>query len=366
MRVMIAFFALSITSPAIAQTDLTGIWFGGLSDGRGQVALSPEFVDDMVKVELDFRNWAQDGFGKCIFYGRVDAAGTAELILNTGAGGTRPDCPRSATLQANRASPGSVTATIAGFATIPPTQTFELDEVIRPIDPSEYATMNPNFDILGTTLGQTRAEIEANLIAERGYIHDFERDQPFRTALWTAMDVTYRKGERGATLDQIIVSYSAETADADQMQAQAVIVHRAVEFGGTEQLLGDTLRGALERKYGPSIASANDNARLYDRQGQNIPRRGDTAIFCEPGTRQAVQYQNGRGQGRLDSHCGTSLEVAIRDDFQTGLVRQYYLTLQGVDWLNNDFWDRLAFQRREEFSNFLVAIEGATDEGPEL
>lgn len=86
MRVMIAFFALSITSPAIAQTDLTGIWFGGLSDGRGQVALSPEFVDDMVKVELDFRNWAQDGFGKCIFYGRVDAAGTAELILNTGAG----------------------------------------------------------------------------------------------------------------------------------------------------------------------------------------------------------------------------------------------------------------------------------------
>lgn len=366
MRVMIAALALGIANPAFAQTDLTGIWFGGLSDGRGQVALAPEFIDDMVKVEVDFRNWAQDGFGKCVFYGRVDGAGTGTLILNTGAGGTRPDCPRNATLQANRSSLGSITVTIDGFATIPPTQSFELNEVIRPIDPSEYAMMNPNFDILGVTLGQTRAEIEANLIGGRGYLHDFERDRTFQTALWTAQDVTYRKGEPGETLDQIIVSYAAETADADEMQSQAVIVHRAVEYGGAEQLLGDTLRGALDRKYGPSVDSANDNSRFYDRQGQNIPRRGDSAIFCEPGTRQDVQYQNGRGNGRLASHCGTSLEVAIRDDFQTGLVRSYFLTLWGVDWLNNDFWDRLAFQRREEFTNFLVAVEGATDEGPDL
>lgn len=366
MRVAIALAILSLSSPASAQSDLTGIWFGGLSDGRGQVALSPEFVDDMIKVEVDFRNWAQNGYGKCIFYGRVNDAGTADLILNTGAGGTRPDCPRNTTLQAERTSPGTVTATITGFSTIPPSQSFELNEVIRPIDPSEYAAMNPSFDILGATLGQTRAEIEANLISERGYLHDFKEDQTFQTALWTATDVTYRKGDRSSSLDRIVVSYSAETADADPMQAEAVMVHRAVEFGEGEQLLGDTLRGALDRKYGPSLEGANDNARMYDRQGQNIPRRGDTAIFCEPGTRQVVQYQNSRGQGNLQSHCGTILEVAIRDDFQTGLVRQYYLTLQGVDWLNNDFWDRLAFQRREEFSKFLAAVEGASNEGPEL
>lgn len=365
MRLATALTIMTCTTPAIAQSDLTGIWFGGLSDGRGQVALSPEFVDDMVKVEVDFRNWAQDGFGKCFFYGRVNDAGTAELILNTGAGGTREDCPRSATLQANRTSPGSITATITDFASIPADQVFDLNEVIRPIDVSEYATVNPNFDILGTTLGQTRAEIEANLIDERGYIHDFANDRTFQTALWTATDVTYRKGEQGDLLDRIIVSYSAEAANSDTMQAQAVIVHRAVETGDGENLLGDTLRGALERKYGPSLEGARDNSRMYDRQGQNIPHR-DTAIFCEPGTRQNVQYQNSRGNGSMQSHCGTILEVAIREDFQTGLVRSYYLTLQGVDWLNNDFWDRLAFQRREEFSNFLIAVESATDEGPEL
>ena len=366
MRVAIALATLSLSSPAFAQSDLTGIWFGGLSDGRGQVALSPEFVDDMIKVEVDFRNWAQDGYGKCIFYGRVNDAGTADLILNTGAGGTRPDCPRNTTLQAQRTSPGTVTATIMGFSNIPANQSFELNEVIRPIVPSEYATMNQSFDILGATLGQTRSAIEANLIAERGYLHDFEEDQTFQTALWTATDVTYRKGDRSNSLDRIVVSYSAEVADADPMQAEAVMVHRAVEFGEGEQLLGDTLRGALDRKYGPSLEGANDNARIYDRQGQNIPRRSDTAIFCEPGTRQVVQYQNSRGRGNLQSHCGTILEVAIRDDFQTGLVRQYYLTLKGVDWLNNDFWDRLAFQRREEFSKFLAAVEGASNEGPEL
>lgn len=352
----LALAALS-SGAAIAAPGVDGIWFSGYAKGRGQITLQADFVDNLGKLELEMNYW--DSFPNeygvdCVYYTELSPEGLGTLHLNAGA--SDDFCERSGQVQVSRTSPGTVTASITGLAGVP---VFEMDEVIRPINDDEYATLPANFDILGLKLGQTRTEIEQNLLAERGYTHIFDMDRTAQTAEWTAEIVTYRRGEAQEANDVIKIFYSAVPTGQDPKASYAVMVERTSKLGKDSNLHMDTLRTSLADKYG---APTRDDNRRYGRDGNLVRSHNETSQFCEQGTRQEINFNN----WYYKAHCGSELDVTVRSDRNSGMVTEYVVKMSSVDWMNNDFWVKLGTERAAEFSQFLDRLSQAATSGPEL
>lgn len=340
--------------------DFDGIWFSGYAQGNGQITMQADFVDDLAKFDIEMRRWGQESLsGDCQYYARIGPDSTAKIILNAGA--SADFCAREGDILVTRTSLSGVQVSVVGLPSVPD---FELNEAVRPIVDTEYATLPQNFDILDITLGMTRQEIEASLVGERGYVHLFDQDRTSTTANWQSDIIMYRKGEANEANDIVQIAYSARPNGVPESEAYAVMVHREANLGDESRLHIDTLRNALSEKYGNP--TRNDDRR-YGRDGNLVRSHNETTQFCEQGNRQRIEYRAPFNSPRMfNSHCGSDLNVQIREDRSTGLVTQYRLTISSVDYLNNDFWIKLGTDRAAEFAAFIEAVSNAETAGPEL
>jgi hypothetical protein len=250
---------------------------------------------------------------------------------------------------------------LSGLKEIPD---FTLDEKIRPLSQEERATVPDNFDILGVSLGMTRAEIEENLIEVRGYVINSDYDgYSIEELNWIAEMIVYQRNAANGPRERIFVAYSARHHDASSSQDIAAMVRRSSVLRRGSNLTIDVLRDALTRKYG---APTKGDDRRYGRDGQLIRDHDDLSQFCEPGKRQKVRDFVIDARHSFRSHCGSKLDVQIEFDEATGFVTEYALTLASVDYLNNGHWSKLAIDLAVEAEAFLGAMEGAATSGPEL
>jgi hypothetical protein len=318
------------------------------------------FVGDLARFEIKMRRWVRYGeSASCQYYARLDAEARGELILNSGS--SSDECTRRGGVSVTRHRPDQVVVSLSGLKEIPK---FTLDEKIRPLGEDERATLPENFDILGVSLGMTRAEIEKNLIEGRGFVLNPEYDYlKIEETNWIVQTVIYHRGTANDSVDEITVVYSARRHHESTDKDQGVMVRRRSHLGQMPNLNIDILRGALTRKYG---VPTKGNDRRYGRDGQLVRNHDDRSQFCEPGTRRNMRDLFFDDRRVFSSHCGSELKVKTRFDDATGFVEEYVLTFSSVDYLNNGEWSKRAIDLEVEIEAFLQAIEGAETSGPEL
>jgi hypothetical protein len=347
--------------------EFDGVWFRQYDGPTGKVTLKADLIRDLARFELVLFDWPRHGsLSTCQYYARLDIVSgdyvvnaEAEIILNSGS--SSDDCVQRGRVSLTRDDWDYIKVSLEDLVEIPD---LLLHEMIRPLDDWERAILPDNFDILGVTLGMTREEIEQNLIDERGFVVvSQDSDLRLHRTHWIAEIIIYRQGAKNGPRDEVIVAYSIRHQDDTERQEHAIMVRRESHLGQDSDLTLNVLRLALTRKYGPPTEDEN---RRYGRDGRSVRSGDDPIEFCEPGNRHPVRsYFLGLSQA-LQSHCGSELDVDIKTDRSTGLVREYQLRLISVDYINNHQWTLRAIGIWMEIEAFLEAMEGAATSGPEL
>jgi len=359
---------VALSAGSARASEFNGVWFRLHDGSTGKVTLKVELVVDVARFELELIDWPRYGRrSTCEYYARLhdvvsgEYVASAEAVIILNSGSSSDDCVRRGQVSLTRDSLDHIKVSLEGLEEVPD---LLLHEVDRPLGHWERATLPDNFDILGVSLGMTRAEIEKNLIEGRGFLV-VSQNSNFRLhkTNWIAETVTYRRSAENGPEDEVIVAYSTRYHDEPKEQDHAIVVRREANLRRDSNLTLDVLRQALTRKYGAPTEGDN---RRYGRDGRSVRGGNDPVEFCEPGNRHHVVSYFFDPQQAFQSHCGSELHVDIETDRSTGFVEEYQLTLTSVDYINNNRWMVRARGMWVEIETFLQAMEGAATSGPEL
>lgn len=370
MKVLQVLCICALPTVAVAE-DLEGIWFGGVGNGpqewqnrRASVGIQPYVVDDLVQITLNFDGWKGIGMGQCVYYGRLDSDGAANLLLSEGKSSQAWQAARTreAKVQMQRLAPDRIEAVVEGITGLDPTP-VPLSEALRPLAKSEWPVQPQGADILGISIGMTRTEAEA-VLRGRGY-DEVPRDVPgMRGADWAAAYATYAKprAEGSEARDEVTLSYTTvATEDSDATPALVLSMMRSVVVDQAEPLQPEVIRKALNDKYGPM--KEDNGTRYFDPAGA----AASYETWCGTGTMQrftrATATQSG---GEYSPYCGTEVRSSFNIDSATGLVRNYFVEINSAGIAANDFWYRIRGGIARDIAQFLAANASEGAKPPDL
>ena len=323
---------------------LEGEWFGGYSIGGQPVTITVRAYGDVGLVETQGRGADTMPSSNCSYVIELSGMTATGYPLTAGSGQT--DCPQSASFTFTRNADETL-----GIETNVGLVDFPVNPVTRA---STHGARLPfdNFDVLGVRPGQTRAEIEALLIAGRGWSEREDLAGSASTDTFSIASSVYIKSAEeirtliGNTLppDFIKVSYGARATGADPADDIAIVVRRTLAFDESTAIPQQTLEESFTGKYGERFnpigpdrayladGSVDTGARRKAEQysGQdgcwNPPGEGSQGSRRENGNRPALVLYGGGGIGRPraaefhDFGTGCGGLAQIRVDVQNNLV----------------------------------------------
>lgn len=362
---------LSVLPSVVMAEDLEGIWFGGVANGPQEwshkgasVTFQPYVVDDLVQVIVNFDGWKGIGIGRCVYYGRMEDGGTANLLLSEGksANTWSTVCAKTSAARFTRVAPETIEFAMEGIVGLEP-GALMLNEALRPLTAEEMPILPDGADILGLTIGMERADAVA-ILTERGYAEDARQTRRIQGPDWGADIVTYAKPrvEGLQTKDHVTLSYTAAPADGSNTPPERVMaLQRNVEADVSEGLQPGVIRKALSDKYGE--IEGDSGTRYFDRSGQ----RAEFNTWCGTGTMQGFPWAtSARSGGSTSPYCGTEVGSGFSIDLNTGLVRSYFITVLSAGISANDFWYRIRGGIADEIETFLAANSGEGQKAPDL
>lgn len=364
--IAIAMLALPVSAAA---NDLEAIWFGGMAGGpqewdhkQAQITFQPVIIDDMIKLPLKADGWKGFAIATCNYYGRLNDAGEADLILNE-ASGNAERCPPGLSIRATRVGRDEMDFSVLGDAIVglPPTP-MRLSVVLRDLEADEMATLPDGIDVLGIRPGMSFADAE-KLLLDRGFKRHEKSDKTFqsqyRIGEWVVFGRDPHETRDWEFADKVTLSMATVDAEGgDPREAPVVAVRRQANPGPEAGLKLATIEKALKDKYGTSGGTV-----YYDRAGRVTDRNG----WCDETSMQRIRVHTSFLQGgHQDALCGDQVSVGATGDMSTGLARSYGVRMLSPTVAAKDYWAQIRASERAPIVEFLEAQEDATAAAPEL
>lgn len=302
----------------------------------GELTLSPSGLGDM-------------GYGNCVVNFTRDESGApkdyAAIVQQHSA-----NCPEQIKFSIAPAADGlySISFTEGGDLA---GQTLDIFPVLQPMQESFKVTAPQGFDILGMTIGQSRAEIEA-ILKDKGYarLEGYTEKNEYQNGASQVLEI-WGKGqhkdipERPA--DEISLTYTS-VFEGDEEKIEYLGRHWSLSAADNMPLA--TLKKSLEDKHGaPGIVGEH---RYYDRAG-NLAAQAFQPVCDKNIHLQSVNSSSNR-IGMSDSvkfspACGASVQVMTSEDYSApGRAEFMDVKLQKADIAYEAFWN--TWSRGEEAS----------------
>ncbi|MDQ2066266.1 hypothetical protein Q9295_07770 [Xinfangfangia sp. CPCC 101601] len=323
--------------------------------GYGEVTVAPNGFADMA-------------FGECLMNFTRDETGAvkdkAAVITKYSA-----NCPESMNFSVAPGEDGlyKITFTEGGALA---GNSFDLFPVLQPMRDEFKVAAPKGFDILGMTVGMTRAEMEEKLQAE-GFAksEDESSVKEYTNGMTQAYDV-WTKGAsevvEGKPEDIIGITYSTLGENAGAEVAEAL--SRSWDIPKSAKLSVANLKKSLDEKHGP--ASSVGEARFYDRQG--TVDSSAYQLVCDPAIHlQSVEVAREMpGTGYLDSvsaACGAKVDVMVIESYDVpGQAAKLLIALLKGDVAYEGFWNSWSAGEAKALAERYEMNASMVGEGPKL
>ena len=323
--------------------------------GHGELIVEPQGFGKM-------------GFGRCIVNFSRDENGAVK-DMSPVAQQNSATCPESLVFSVAPGEKGMYKITFTEGGPLAG-KDFDLFPVLQPMR-EEFRPVAPKgFDVLGLTIGQTRAEVEAAL-TEKGFArHEGGSSKAEYTSgasrsydLWTkGTDPNTDRPE-----DNISLTYTT-VIPGDDAPERVALLSRQWNVQPEAKLSMVNLNKSLEEKHGKTTSGFD--ARIYDRAGELVPKAFQPV--CDPAIHlqavsldyRAIAMQNSE---QLSTACGAKVDIMTIESFETpGAAGMLKVTLVKGDVAYEDFWKTWSAAEEKELAERFELQSGMTGSAPAL
>ncbi|MEM9392231.1 MAG: hypothetical protein AAGA38_00105 [Pseudomonadota bacterium] len=327
--------ALATPSVAFEFAERDGLWFAGFRQSANGETRELSYTVDMT-FGLGMLTIDHDPFGldkpryKCRYAFQIPSGNeTADQIVALGNNSVECPAPDGVTFKVPLEEKMDVT-----FPFFDPAP-LSLTAQRRP--PSALGTLPANYDVLGVSTRQTKAQIEANLIGERGW--SLVTDGRYKTQTLSTSDglshahvASYRSVDTPLTnssglevfpdLIEVTFASAATKEGAEAPDAVAIFVYRRSDYRANERSLSvQAIADAVAQKYGAFDQSVDafSQTRDYNLDGSFNPASSTiNTRACVDRSRKRDFNDSARVQSlsgkRGWSDCGPSMYFGVSTD----------------------------------------------------
>ncbi|MEL6767902.1 MAG: hypothetical protein AAFP17_12035 [Pseudomonadota bacterium] len=356
--------------PAAASPLTDGLWQGATEGERAKVKVRASIVGGLGELTLDASGGAFKGTLRCRYLLTLEDDQITETLRRENL--SSADCPGDPAPALSDAGSGNLALALGGDD-MPALEPATLFRRIGPVPPLRRAIIPEGLDVLGATLGTSRADIEALLVDERGYAPQADRLRRVEDEGYVAEIVHYGRkpdfDDANLSDDLVVIAYEggADAAGAAAAEARAVSIRRRWVTHPEAGISIEALTSAVDAKYG-----AGEITRFYDRTGKQaggMVKEGRLLTRPRPYCREAMD-QAGREGGVYEQSvsipgeqssfttgvfalCGTFASAVITERLsnKTGLKHPVLdLHIASYDLMNDEIWKRVAARLSADLS----------------
>ncbi|MEL6575486.1 MAG: hypothetical protein AAFQ81_06295 [Pseudomonadota bacterium] len=348
--------------PAGASPLTDGLWQGETEGDRAKVKVRASIVSGLGELTLEASGRTFKGTLRCRYLLTLEDDQITETLRRENL--SSADCPNDLDPALADAGSGTLALSFAG-EDMPALEPAKLFRRIGPVPPLRRAILPEGLDVLGASLGATRAAVEAILIDERGYAPQDDRLRRVEDEGYVAEIVHYgRKPEfedANVADDLVVIAYegAADAAGAALPEARAVSIRRRWVTHPEAGITLEALSSAVDAKYG-----AGEITRFYDRMGEQaggMVKEGRLLTRPRPYCRTAMEDAGREGgvyeqkvsipgqQSKFTTGvfalCGSFASAVVSEKLssKTGLKHPVLdLHIASYDMMNDEIWKRVA------------------------
>jgi hypothetical protein len=228
---------------------------------------------------------------------------------------------------------------------------FDLFPVLRPMSDELKVAAPKGFDILGTTIGMSRAQIQSSLSADGYVLAENYSEKSEYTDGTVRVQELWGKGSEGPSYqgpdDSIAVTYTTVMAGHED-SAQVEALGRKWNIPASANLSVANLKKSLADKHG-AVTSQFDG-RFYNIAGELQPKAFQPVCSKEIHLQQVNTRLTFPGLGdefSTSAGCGASVDILVIESYETkGLAGMMQVKLNKGDIAYGAFWDN--WSKKEE------------------
>lgn len=308
-------------------------------------------------------------YGTCTVNYTRDASG-AVAEMATLVQGSSAKCPEKVAFSVTPGQKGMFELTFTEGGDLKGS-TFQLFPVLRPRSEVPAIATPKGFDILGLTIGQSRAELEKTLATE-GYarVEDYHATDEFTNGLTQVYDVWGRGEPVLAHLkaaDQIAVTYSTTPKGAEDTAVIEALA-RKWSIPASENISVAVLRKSLDDKHG--VTTSGFESRYYTPEGELAPKAFQPVCSEEihlQSVRVSLRLIGGSEELSVSPACGAGVDVmVIESSSVAGLASHLEVKLLKADVAYDGFWKSWSEGETAELKRRYELQVGMTGAAPKL
>lgn len=359
---------LGTAAPALANTDGFHT-VNGYRDSQGALGFELTQIGEYGELTVDVQGFGGMSYGKCVMAFKRAADGT---LAETAAvqQQSSASCPEALAFTSKPADKGMIELTFTEGGALKG-NSYELFTVLRPYTDADAVTAPKGFDVLGMTIGEERAAIEAKLTAE-GFakLEGHSEVLSYRDGSTRAMEI-WGKGtaERrdNRPEDAISITWTAKAEGRDTPEKVAFI-SREWNIPSSASLAIAVLDKSLADKHG---TGAMKGVIHYDRAGNPDPKAyGDVCdenIHLQGVSVPWSQFGMASQGEEMKIACGAAVRIYTNEDFQApGRAGSMKVELRKGDVAYADFWQTWAPGEEQRLKEAYELQKGMTGAAPKL
>ncbi|MCB5408940.1 hypothetical protein [Pseudogemmobacter faecipullorum] len=345
-----AAFSLALASSALAEDGFYNVNYDNISfsltqiGGYGELVVSPNGFGSMA-------------YGSCTLNFTRDETGAIKEMAPV-VQGNSAKCPETMTFKLGSGDKGLAKITFESGGDLAG-ETFDLFPVLLPISDALRPKTPAGFDILGITIGHTRAEAEAILTA-KGYskidaytnVTSYEAGHTKASELWGKGEYVH---DASRPTDEISLAYSPVFADGSS-EEKVELLARNWNIPAADNLALSALKKSLEEKHGQTASGFE--ARYSDHAGSLEPNAFQ--YVCSDSVHlQSVSsgysFYGESAEVQLETACGAKVDIMTLEDYSApGRASMLRISLHKGDIAYEGFWkswsqaEEKALQQRYE------------------
>lgn len=309
------------------------------------------------------------GFGSCTMNFTRDEAGNVKDVAPI-VQGSSANCPDELAFSISPGKEGRYNLAFSKGGELVG-HDFELFPSLVPMTDELRITPPAGFDVLGMTIGQTRAEIEA-ILHEKGYarLDGYTANNEYQGGYSKAQEV-WARGEsdryEGQPSDLIAVTYTAVFVD-EANDEKVEYLARDWRINAADNLALAALKKSLDDKHG--VTTSGFEGRYYDRAGNLVPKAFQ--VVCDQTVHlQKVQsgfhFITSSSELHLQPSCGASIKVMTGESYEApGRAEFLKLELERGDVAYESFWNTWSRSEEKALKERYELQANMNTSGPEL
>lgn len=359
---------LGTAAPVLANTDGYHT-VNGYSDQKGQLGFELTQIGEYGELTVDLQGFGGMAYGKCVMAFKRAADGSVAEAAPVQQQSSA-ECPAEIAFTAKPTDKGMLELTFSEGGALKG-QSYELFTALRPYTEADAITAPQGFDVLGMTIGEERAAIEARLTAE-GFakLDGHSEVLSYRDGSTRAMEIwgkgtSERFGDRPE--DAISITWTSKAVGRDTPEKVAFIA-RDWNIPSSANLAIAVLDKSLADKHG---TGAMKGVIHYDRAGAVAPGAYsdvcDESIHLQGVSLPWSQIGMGSEGEEMKIACGAAVRIYTNEDFEApGRAGSMKVELRKGDVAYADFWQTWAPGEEQRLKEAYELQKGMTGAAPKL